>query len=42
MGRPKQIQHNEFLHIVNYLDLPIALVSLWVPPAPGIVPECQL
>ena len=23
----------------NYLDLPIALVSLWVPPAPGIVPE---
>ena len=24
--------------VVKYLDLPIALVSLWVPPAPGMVP----
>ena len=25
-------------NVVKYLDLPIALVSLWVPPAPGMVP----
>ena len=29
------------LFSMNYLDLPMALVSLWVPPAPGIVPAFQ-
>ena len=28
--------------VVKYLDLPIALVSLWVPPAPGMVPSMWL
>ena len=29
-------------NVVKYLDLPIALVSLWVPPAPGMVPSMWL
>ena len=30
------------LFLLNYLDLPMALVSLWVPPAPGIVPVLKI